>query len=70
MGITPCILRLKSRDEVIKYDKRRYTRWNRIEITLGDEDMKLVRPLTRLKKKFTLVDVVLVKLDKFLIITT
>ena len=38
--------------------------------TLGDEDVKLFRPLTRLKKKFTLVDVVLVKLDKFLIITT
>ena len=35
MGITPCIPGRKSRDKVIKYDKRRYKRRNRIEIMFG-----------------------------------
>ena len=35
MGITPCIPGRKPRDKVIKYDKRRYKRRNRIEIMFG-----------------------------------
>jgi IS5 family transposase len=35
MGLTPCILGRKSRDKPVKYDKRRYKRWNRIEIMFG-----------------------------------
>jgi len=35
MGITPCIPGRKSRDKIIKYDKRRYKRRNRIEIMFG-----------------------------------
>jgi transposase len=35
MGIPPCIPGRKSRDKIIKYDKRRYKRRNRIEIMFG-----------------------------------
>ena len=34
-GIKPCILGRKSRTKPVKYDKRRYTRRNRIEIMFG-----------------------------------
>ena len=34
-GITPCIPGRKSRGKLIKYDKRRYKRRNRIEIMFG-----------------------------------
>jgi len=34
-GITPCIPGRKSRNEPIRYDKRRYKRRNRIEIIFG-----------------------------------
>ena len=34
-GVTPCIPGRKSRTEPIRYDKRRYSRRNRIEIMFG-----------------------------------
>jgi len=34
-GIKPCIPGRKSRNEAVKYDKRRYRRRNRIEIMFG-----------------------------------
>lgn len=34
-GIAPCMSAQKSRNEPIKYDKRRYKRRNRIEIMFG-----------------------------------
>ena len=34
-GITPCIPGRKSRGKVVRYDKRRYRRRNRIEIMFG-----------------------------------
>ena len=34
-GITPCIPGRKSRGRLVKYDKRRYKRRNRIEIMFG-----------------------------------
>ena len=35
MGINPCISERKSRSKVIKYDKRRHEKPNRIEIMFG-----------------------------------
>ncbi len=35
MGITLCLPGQKSRDKPVKYDKRRYRKRNRVEITFG-----------------------------------